>query len=173
MTKQSKNNGKKQEHPFLSAFLFTENGKPKSSFLIYTFCLSIVYVAVYVFVMSNAIVLLVPRLDRLVSPTVDNLIVSLTAGIVGAAICCAPHFLFRDKRLVFGTHAWLALYVVAGTVCICIMARTLDFLEVIWWLAALPAAIGLAMSYILFRRDYHPEPEKEPEPEWKKYVNRR
>lgn len=173
MSKQRNDTKNKQEHPFLSAFLFTENGKPKSSFLIYTFCLSFVFLAVYVFIISNAITILVPRLDRLVSPSLNNTIVSAVSGIVGAVICCIPHHFFRDKRLVFGTHLWLALYVVASTICICIMARSLSFLQIIWWLAALPAAIGLALSYILFKRDYHPEPEKEPEPEWKKYVNRR
>ena len=42
--KERKEKWAKREKSFWKAFLFTEDGKPKSGFLVYTFCLSLVFV---------------------------------------------------------------------------------------------------------------------------------
>lgn len=169
----SKPKNPKQEHPFLSAFLFTENGKPKSSLMIYTFCLSFVFLAIYALIIFKAIDLLSRPLESVLAPALNNALVSLLSGLIAAGICCVPHFLFRDKRLVFGAHLWLALYVLAGGVVLLISAGTVHILLPFVWMALLPAAIGVALSFLLYRRDHHPESDAVPEPEWKKYVNRR
>ncbi|MCD8124746.1 MAG: hypothetical protein LUE23_06885 [Lachnospiraceae bacterium] len=38
----------KRKNSFWKAFLFTKDGKPKSGFLVYTFCLSLVFLALYI-----------------------------------------------------------------------------------------------------------------------------
>ena len=161
---------------FWGAFLFTENGKPKSSLMVYTFSLSFVFLAAYVLCYEGAIRLLSVPLETLPS-WLSNLTISLCASAAGAALCCLPHLFFRDKRLVFGGHLWLLLYAVAVLVTMLILLRGTDgtsaFLTVFGWFGAIPVAVGTAVSGLLFRRDYRPEPIAEAEPEWKKYVDRR
>ena len=180
--KQTKKNAdaetrrKERADRFWGAFLFTENGKPKSSLLVYTFCLSFVFAAVYVVCYEGAIRLLT-------EPTAawpawgSNLLISAAASLAGAALCCLPHRFFRDKRLVFGGHLWLALYALAVLVTMLILLGgtegTSAFLAMFGWFVAIPVALGAAVSGWLYRRDHHVEEPAEPEPEWKKYVNRR
>ena len=163
-----------KKHPFLEAFLFTENGRPKSSLGIYTFCLSIVYLAVYALCFEGAIRLLTSPLSGL-SPFWSNLIISLTASLLGTALCTLPHRFFRDKRLVFRTYWWLAAYAVLVLVTMAFILSFgegfLSFLTVFAWFAALPVGIGLLTSWVLYRRDDHPASSAgDDEPEWKKYV---
>lgn len=161
---------------FWSAFLFTENGKPKSSLLVYTFCLSFVFAAVYVLAYEGVMRLLSGPLET-AAVWVSNLTIALIASILGAAVCCLPHRFMKDKRLVFGGHLWLLLYAVMVLVTMLIMLGGDDatgaFLTFFGWFVALPVAVGCGASGLLFRRDWHPEVPKTEEPEWKKYVNRR
>lgn len=159
---------------FWGAFLFTENGKPKSSLIIYTFCLSFVFLAVYVICFLLLIGLLTEPLGALPA-FVSNAIVSLLASAVGVLICSIPHRFVQDKRLVFGAHLWLLLYAVASLIAMLIMLNgeaTNVLLVFFGWFVAIPLAVSLPVTAYLYRRDHHPK-TVEPEPEWKKYVNRR
>ena len=111
MRRQTAENPAEKKHPFLEAFLFTENGRPKSSLGIYTFCLSFVFLLVYVLCYEGVIRLLTGPLSGL-PPFWSNLIIALLAA-------------------------------------------------------------GLAVSWLLYRRDWRPEAPAETEPEWKKYVKTR
>ena len=66
---------------FWSAFLFTENGKPKSSTLLYTFCLSFVLLAVYALCSYFAIEFLTAPLEN-VNTALANSLISIVAGLV-------------------------------------------------------------------------------------------
>ena len=161
---------------FWGAFLFTENGKPKSSLMVYTFCLSFVFAAVYVLCYEGAIRLLTA--STAAWPVwASNMLISATASVVGAAVCCLPHRFFKDKRLVFGGHMWLVLYALAVLATMLILLRGTEgtgaFLTLFGWFVAIPVALGAVVSGWLYRKDYRPEEPAEPEPEWKKYVNRR
>ena len=169
---------KRQERAdsFWSAFQFTENGKPKSSLIVYTFSLSILYAAAYFLCYEGAIRLLMRPLAALPAWGA-NLIVALLASAAGAALCCFPHRFFRDKRIVFGGHLWLCGYALAVLVIMLIMLgfteEFLSFLVFFAWFALPPVILGTAASALLFRRDRIPASSENPEPEWKKYVNRR
>lgn len=167
---------KERADRFWGAFLFTENGKPKSSLLIYTFCLSFVFAAVYVLCYEGAMRLLTDPLSGW-RPWMGNLVIALTASAAGAMLCCLPHRFFSDKRLVFGGHLWLALYAVAVMVTMLIFlsgtGATGTFMTFFGWFVVIPVALGTGASALLYRRDHHSAPPSEEEPEWKKYVNRR
>jgi len=159
---------------FWESFLFTENGKPKSSLMIYTFCLSFVFLAVYVVCFLLMISLQVKLLSSLPA-FASNVIVSLLASAAGLLICCIPHRFMQDKRLVFGAHLWLLLYAIASLIAMLIMLdgeATNVLLVFFGWFVAIPLAVSLPVTAYLYRRDHHPK-QSEPEPEWKKYVNRR
>lgn len=165
-----------REKNFWKAFLFTENGKPKSGLMVYTFCLSFVLLGVYLIAFFFAIEELTPLTEGL-PVFVGNLIQSLAASAVGMLLGLLLHVVLTDKRLVFGTYLWLVLYAVACLITLLLMLRGTDasgsLLTFFGWFVAVPVGTGLAMSYFLYRRDYVPKTEKEEEPEWKKYIQRR
>lgn len=167
---------KERADRFWGAFLFTENGKPKSSLMVYTFCLSFAFTAVYVLCYQGAIECLTAPLSALEAWT-SNLIISVIASAVGVVLCCLPHRFFRDKRLVFGGHLWLALYAMAILITMLILLGGAEgtgaFLTFFGWFIAIPVAAGNVVSGLLARKDYRPDPAVEEEPEWKKYVKRR
>ena len=165
----------KREKSFWKAFLFTENGKPKSGLILYTFCLSFVFLLLYLAIFSLVLEYLGKPLEA-VPAFWGNLLQSLAAGALGLACAWLAHRLLPDKRLIFGSYLWLALFALAAVITLLIMLRGTGasggMLVFFGWFVAIPLAMGLAGSYALYRRDYAPAPAQEDAP-WKKYTNRR
>lgn len=160
---------------FWSSFLFTENGKPKSALMIYTFSLSVVFIAIHLAGFHYIVDLLTPLTESW--PVLwGNLLGSLSVSALAVGVGCVLHRLMSDKRLMFGTYLWLALYVAASIVTMAIMLRGTgampEFMIFALWFLLIPLALGLLVFYLLYRRDHHPAPPPEAEPEWKKYVRR-
>lgn len=166
----------KMEKGFWRSFLLTEDGKPKSGLLIYTFCLSFVFLGIYI----GAFWVIIEELTQPLSalpPVLGNLIQSLLVGILASALSTGMHMLLPDKRLAFGTHLWLAVYVVACVITLAVMLADWELIATMLtfalWFAVIPVAMGLAVTYLLFRRDYAPPRQVEEKPEWTKYTQRR
>ena len=102
----------KRERKFWRTFLFTEEGKPKSGFGIYTFCLSFVFLAFYVLTFHLVTEYLTGPMEGW-PVKLANLAQSLLAGLLGLALVWPVHRLSSDKRLALGGHLWLALYAAA------------------------------------------------------------
>ena len=166
----------KRADSFWEAFRFTENGKPKSSLILYTFSLSILFVLVYMACYEGAIRLLTEPLSALPA-WASNLVIALLSSAAGCALCCLPHRFFGDKRLVFGGHLWLCGYAAAVLVTMLILLGPTEgfqsFLVFFCWFVLPPTALGTLISALLFKRDHQRKTEQAPEPEWKKYVDRR
>ena len=165
----------KREKSFWKAFLFTENGKPKSGLILYTFCLSFVFLLLYLAIFSLVLEYLGKPLEA-VPAFWGNLLQSLAAGALGLASAWLAHRLLPDTRLIFGSYLWLALFALAAVITLLIMLRGTGasggMLVFFGWFVGLPLAMGLAGSYLLYRRDYTPVQTQEDQP-WKKYTNRR
>ena len=160
---------------FWSAFLFTENGKPKSGFIIYTFCLAIVFFALYFAGFYFLVDLLAPLVKGW--PVIfGNLFSSLCCSAVGLIVGYAFHRWFSDKRLILGAHIWLAILAVASIITMAIMLKGTgampEFMKFFLWFVIIPVCLGLVVFYRLYRRDHHPKAEKEEEPDYKKYIRR-
>ena len=164
-----------REKSFWKAFLFTEDGKPKSGLFLYTFCLSFVLLGVYLAAFFFSI-------EKLTGPTQNlpvfwgNLIESLAASIVGLLLTLLLHKLLPDKRLMFGSYLWLALYAVASLITLLVILRGTGASGALFtffgWFVAVPLALGLIVSYLLYRHDYS-APSHEEQPAWKQYTQRR
>lgn len=165
----------KREKSFWKAFLFTENGKPKSGLILYTFCLSFLFLLLYLAIFSLVLEYLGKPLEA-VPAFWGNLLQSLAAGALGLACAWLAHRLLPDKRLIFGSYLWLALFALAAVITLLIMLRGTGasggMLVFFGWFVAIPLAMGLAGSYALYRWDYAPAPAQEDAP-WKKYTQRR
>lgn len=166
----------KLEKSFWRSFLLTEDGKPKSGLLIYTFCLSFVFLGIYIVAFWMVIEELSDPLASL-PPVLGNLIQSVLVGVAASALSGLMHILLPDKRLAFGTHLWLALYVVASVITLAILLREAELIGTMLmfalWFAVIPLAMGLTATYLLYRRDYVPPRQVEEKPEWTKYTQRR
>ena len=166
----------KLEKSFWRSFLLTEDGKPKSGLLIYTFCLSFVFLGIYIVAFWMVIEELSDPLASL-PPVLGNLIQSVLVGVAASALSGLMHILLPDKRLAFGTHLWLALYVVASVITLAILLREAELIGTMLmfalWFAVIPLAMGLTVTYLLYRRDYVPPRQMEEKPEWTKYTQRR
>ena len=172
---ERKQKSEERSKKFWSTFLFTENGRPKSGFLIYTFCLAIAFFAIQ----YASFYFIVDWLD----PVTKDWPLIL-GNLTGSIICCLPalivgwllHRWFSDKRLMPGTYIWLALLAVASIITMAIMLRGTEampeFLKFFFWFAIIPLALGLIVFYCLYKRDYKPKNQKEEEPEYKKYIRR-
>ena len=166
----------KLEKSFWRSFLLTEDGKPKSGLLIYTFCLSFVFLGIYIVAFWMVIEELSDPLASL-PPVLGNLIQSVLVGVAASTRSALMHILLPDKRLAFGTHLWLALYVVASVITLAILLKEAELIGAMLmfalWFAVIPLAMGLTVTYLLYRRDYVPPRQVEEKPEWTKYTQRR
>ena len=175
-SKARKEKLQKMEKSFWRSFLLTEDGKPKSGMLIYTFCLSFVFFGIYILAFWMVIEELSDPLASL-PPVLGNLIQSVLVGVAASALSGLMHILLPDKRLAFGTHLWLALYVVASVITLAILLKEAELIGAMLmfalWFAVIPLAMGLTVTYLLYRRDYVPPRQVEEKPEWTKYTQRR
>lgn len=173
--KERKEKWARREKSFWKAFLFTEDGKPKSGLMVYTFCLSIAFVLLYIGAFNLIITWLSP-VTAAWPVFAGNLVQSLAAGAVGALAALILHRLFSDKRLMLGTYLWLAGYIVLVSVSMIFLLGDREafgaFLHFFAWFAAIPVILGLLVSYLLYRRDYVP-PKREEDQPWKKFTQRR
>ena len=173
--KERKEKWAKREKSFWKAFLFTEDGKPKSGLMVYTFCLSIVFVLLYI----GAFNLIINWLSPVTAEWpvfAGNLVQSLAAGVVGVLAALILHRIFSEKRLMLGTYLWLVGYILLVSVSMIFMLGDWEafvaFLHFFAWFAAIPVALGLIVSYFLYRRDSVP-PKREEDQPWKKFTQRR
>ena len=160
---------------FWKTFLFTENGKPKSGFLVYTFSLSLVFIALLL-IGFNFIVDWLSPLTASWPVALGNLFASLCVSAAVLLIGSVLHHLLGDKRLMLGTYLWLLLYLVASVTTMALLLRDWEtlrvFLHFVLWFAAIPVGLGLLLFYLLYRRDYRAPVPVQEEPAWKKYVRR-
>lgn len=173
--KERKEKWAKREKSFWKAFLFTEDGKPKSGLMVYTFCLSIVFVLLYI----GAFNLIINWLSPVTAEWpvfAGNLVQSLAAGVVGVLVTLILHRIFSEKRLMLGTYLWLVGYILLVSVSMIFMLGDWEafaaFLHFFAWFAVIPVILGLIVSYFLYRRDYVP-PKREEDQPWKKFTQRR
>lgn len=98
-----------KKRSFWDLFTMVENGKLKSTFMMYSFALSFVFLAAY----AAAFILLVDPLHRLFSPAAPwlaGIMECLIPALVGAAFSVLCQKIARNKRLAPAAYVWLALY---------------------------------------------------------------
>lgn len=159
---------------FWSIFLFTKDGKIKSTLLIYSFSFSVLCLAIY-FV---AYLLMLDGLDSILAGKMStwlvNLIESLAPALVGTLFCNVFHFPIKDKRIIPAAYIWLILFGVGMTIAIVLgMPADERILAFSFLMMVVPAPIltGTAFSFFLFfrHRKKHPDlPNPEDIPIWKR-----
>ncbi len=167
---ERKERRKKRADEFWSFFLFTKNGKVKSATLIYSFSLSVLFLAVF----AAAFLLLIDPIEFALAgkaPTwLVSLCESLAPALVGALLTCVPCLFFKDKRLVWMAYLFLWLYAIVVLIAVAAgLAPDVrrDFLRLYAMLVPAPLIMGTALSVFLYLRDKRRFPEA-PEPREKR-----
>lgn len=167
---------KEKADKFWGMFLFTENGKIKSTLIVYSFSLSILFLAVYLL----AFMLLIDPLEQLMvnmlaAPVwLTNLVEGLVPALVGTALCCSLFFVFKDKRLVPVAYVWLCLYALILLIGMLVQLAMQDwsgFLQLYALCIPIPVLLGGVLSYKLYARHRreHPDTPVKEEPAWKSW----
>ena len=161
---------KQRADAFWNIFLFTKDGKVKSTLLVNSFSLSVLFLAVYVL----SYFFLIDWIDKAVASVLPvfltNVLESVLPAVAASLLCSLLFFVFREKRLVPLAHLWLLLYALVLLIGVSI-GLAADVRALFWRIYAafvLPAVfIGGALSVLLYRLDQKRRPAAEPLPEKK------
>lgn len=140
---------------FFRVLFFTEQGRPKSAMFLYSFCLSLLFFALY----ALSYGFLIDVLERAFtgeSVLVRNILQSILPGLAATLVCCSMFFLFPDKRLVPVAYIWLAAYALAALI-IMLAITSKDEFRIFLFFFTLLVPFGLicggTISFTLLRRD--------------------
>lgn len=137
---------------FWGAFQMTENGKVKSTLLLYSFCLCWVLLALY----GGCFALFSPLLDGLkdsLPVTAVSVIEALVPAVVGTAVASLVWLLPGDKRLLPAAYIWLALLMLACLIALIVMMGLESaglVLQFFGMFVLAPLALGLTASILAY-----------------------
>lgn len=156
---------------FWGAFQMTENGRVKSTLLLYSFCLCWVLLALY----GSCFALFSPWLDGLLQGApvgLINLVEALVPAVAGTAVASLVWLLPGDKRLLPAAYIWLALLLLAcliGLVILMGWESTGLILQFFGMFTLAPLALGLGTSLLVYYLSWKKRPPAEdPARPWKR-----
>ena len=142
-----------------SAIFLTENGKPKSALLIYSFSLALVFIIVFI---ASYMLLLEPleMAFQARSVFVRNVVEYTVPAIIGCIPCLALSFAFKErKNMVPAAFTWLDVIVLIMFVTMAFMVDKSDgateykmFLAIIGLPMLISAVLGTVGSQIIYWR---------------------
>lgn len=142
-----------------SAIFLTENGKPKSALLIYSFSLALVFIIVFI---ASYMLLLEPleMAFQARSVFVRNVVEYTVPAIIGCIPCLALSFAFKErKNMVAAAFTWLDVIVLIMFVTMAFMADKDDwvteyrmFLAIIGLPMLISGVLGTVGAQTIYRR---------------------
>lgn len=161
-----------QAESFWQAFRLTENGRVKSTLMLNSFCLSVVFLGIY----AAAFIFLVEPLHAMTAgapAAAVNLAEALIPALAGTAVCCLSWPLFKEKRTLPGAYLWLALLAAACLVTMLVMLRgdrgaAVLFLQFFLLLVPAPVLLGGGVSGFLYHRYSKQKRPAAPAESWKR-----
>lgn len=131
-----------------------EHGRPKSAIFLYSFCLSLLFFAIY----TTSYTLLIDVLEKAMpsaSVLLRNLAQSVLPGLAASIVCVAFFFVFPDKRLVPVTYLWLLAFALLALITMAFLTSAEEYKIFLYFFAMLvPVGLlsGGVASLLLFRR---------------------
>ena len=143
-----------KKHTFWDMFTLVENGKIKSTFLLYAFALSFVFLAAY----GLAFVLLIDPIEHMfsgVSPLLAGALECLIPSALGTMICLLCQKAARNKALAPAAFCFLAVAFLAFgglTLSVLESGEYAFFFTLFIQLAVVPVAMGGGATCYVWRR---------------------
>lgn len=159
---EKKQTQKKRADKFWNIFLFTDGkGKLKSTLLVNSFSLSLLFLAVYGLCYYFLIDIIQIGLGENAPVFLQNLLQCLVPCIIGTGACCSLFRLLKKKELVPAAYVWLILYALVmliGTL-VGMDAETRPFfLNFYMMIVPLPLALGTFLSFSMLKRFHKDNP---------------
>ena len=139
---------------FWRVLFLDERGRPKSAMFLYSFCLSLLFFAIYATSYGFLIDLIETSLPN-ASVLVRNIAQSVLPGLAGSIVCVALFPVFPDRRLVPTAYIWLAVYALVALIMMAFLIGKDEFLIFLYFFAMLvPTGLisGGVTSLLLFQR---------------------
>jgi hypothetical protein len=142
----------KLDHFWRILFL-NEQGRPKSAMFLYSFCLCLLFFAVY----ATAFFFLIDVLENAFATSsvlLRNILQSVLPGLLGSLVCCALFYAFPDKRLVPVAYLWLAAFALAALITMALLTEKEEFRIFLYFFAMLvPSGLisGGLISFLQLR----------------------
>ncbi len=159
MAKGEKGQFSRKIDQICQAIFLTENGKPKSALLIYSFSLALVFIVVF---LASYMLLLEPLeiAFQARSVFVRNVVEYTIPAIIGCIPCLALSFAFKErKNMVAAAFTWLDVIVLIMFVTMAFMVDKSDwateyglFLTVVGLPMLISAVLGTVGSQVIYRR---------------------
>ncbi len=159
MAKEDRGQLSRKVDRICQAIFLTENGKPKSALLIYSFSLALLFVVVFI---ASYMLLLEPleMAFQNKSVFVRNLVEYSIPAIIGCLPCLALSFAFRErKNMVAASFTWFDVIVIIMFVTMAFMVDKSDwateyrlFLNILGLPMLISALLGTVGSQVIYRR---------------------
>lgn len=139
---------------FWGAFQMTENGRVKSTLLLYSFCLCWVLLLLY----GGCFALLSGPLDAALAGlpvALVNAVEALAPAAAGTAAASLAWLLPGDKRLLPAAYTWLTLLMLACLIALILMMGWESaglILQFFGMFVLSPLALGLGASFLMYYR---------------------
>lgn len=143
-----------KKYSFWDMFTMVENGKLKSTFMMYSFALSFVFLAAY----AAAFILLVDPIEAFfapVSPVLAGVMECILPALAGAVVSVGCQKMARNKWLAPAAYAWLVLYSVAVLVIVLTSFDQADWgllLSLLGQVIPLPLILGGGWTLLIARK---------------------
>lgn len=150
------NSGVSRKIDHLCRVIFlTEEGKPKSPTLLYSFCLAIVFFVICLAAYFFGVDLLEKALESS-SVAVRNLAEIVLPGMVAAVPCAGTAFLFKQrKNLVPAAYGWMSVILVLMALVMIVYSEDFWDYGIFWEMLGFPLLVsvicGGGLSYLIYR----------------------
>ena len=111
-TSQAPTSFRKKVDRLWATLFLTQEGKPKSAKLLYTFCLSLVFLLVYGLCYWFLIDIL-EQTFAAASTFIRNLLEAVLPGLAGSILCGTFFFVFKDKSYLPVIYTWILVFALA------------------------------------------------------------
>ena len=144
-----------------AGLFLTPGGKPKSTLLLYSFCLSFVLIGIYGLSYFYLIDWIEYTLADLASVGMRNFLQTTVPGLMGTLLCCLAWFIpVKDKRLLPYAFLWICAYALLVLITMLILLEREYYTTFIYFFASLvPVGLisGVLASQLLYRSWLHRE----------------
>lgn len=132
---------------FWAALFLTPEGRPKSATLLYSFCLSLLFMTVY----GICYFFLIDVIENAFTGStagMRNVAEAVIPGLAGSLLCCSLWFAFKDKRLVPAAYIWLTFFAVAALVAMALICEAEEYsIFIYFFLLIVPTGLITGASF--------------------------
>lgn len=156
---------------FWRVLFLTEDGRPKSSVLLYSFLLSLVFLAIhvaaYAFLVGPIQKIFVPDFERMTLKEFSefalanktlvfwmNVLESVLPGLAGAVVCCGISLLIKERAIPAGAYIWLVVLLVIVLIAMIPIARDAQVYRSFLFFVLMYVPVGLLTGTIFTHHRY-------------------